>query len=224
MNLNENIKTNITNSSVDSESSIYKKSVDSESSTYKKKDINAFIKKEGNLYSVKENSSNSNNDTVYSKESTASSLQDTRNENRTKKKRYELEKRKVLNMLINENIAVGYTSMTEMYFKQLLKVEGTSLTKEVINLIYAEHFDNPEILQKITEVMSNLDYDELYPTNTILALGMTNHTDINVQEAAIAAYEKWDDKRNLKFLKNINYTADWIEDYANSVIDYLESC
>ncbi|MGR9544826.1 hypothetical protein [Priestia megaterium] len=210
MNLNENIKTN--NASVDSESSIYKR-----------KDLNAFIKKEGNLYSVKENSASSNNDTVYSKENAASSLQSTGKENRTKKKKSELEKRKVVNMLINENIAVGYTSMTEMYLNQLLKAD-LSLTKDVLNLIYSEHFDNPDILQKITEVMSNLDYEKLYPTNTILVMAIISHTDINVQEAVIASFEKWDDKRNLKYLNNINYTADWIEDYANSVIDYLESC
>lgn len=132
-------------------------------------------------------------------------------------------KKQVLNLLVNEDVDVGTTSVVELYLEKLLD-QDSSQVKEILSLISCEVFDKPEILQKLIEVMSNLDYEKLYPTNTIIALNPINHTDIRVQEAAIAAFEKWDDKSNLKLLRNINYTADWIEDYAKRVIEYLEGC
>lgn len=125
--------------------------------------------------------------------------------------------------LVNDDIMVGYSSLTENYFKELLN-KDVSIFKDVLNLVYYEVFDNDENLQKFIEVMSNLDYELIYPTNTILALGAINHINIGVQEAAIAAFEKWDDKKNTKFLKNIHYTPEWIKNYAHNVIEYLESC
>lgn len=131
--------------------------------------------------------------------------------------------RQAINLLKNENIIVGYTSASELYLEELLLQDITQL-KEVLNSVYTAIFSNPELLQKFIEVISNLDYESLYPTNTILALGVINHTDVGVQEAALAAFEKWDDKRNLSFLYNINYATPWLKDYADDVINYLESC
>lgn len=138
-------------------------------------------------------------------------------------KKIQLIKNKALRTLMNEDVAVGYSSMTERYFNDLLK-EDVLLLKDILNHIYKDVFDDAEILQKFIEVMSNLDYELLHPTNTILAVGVINHVDVGVQEAALAAFEKWDDKSNANFLKNINYTTGWIEKYAEEIIDYLESC
>jgi hypothetical protein len=162
-------------------------------------------------YSLKENSANSQE------------LREFGIRKRTRPNKSEIIKRRIINMMKNENVVVGFTSMTEIFLSELLE-KDLSLLKDVLNLVYTEVFDNPEELQKFIEIMSNLEYEVLHPTNTILALGVIQHTDIGVQEAAIAAFEKWDDKTNLKLLKNINYTADWIEDYANEVIQYLEGC
>lgn len=137
--------------------------------------------------------------------------------------RIQVNKNKAIRLLKNEDIAIGYNSMTERFFNDLL-VEDPSFLKDLLNHIVIDVFKNEEILQKFIEVMSNLDYDSLYPTNTILALGTVNHANVGVQEAALAAYEKWDDKRNLNILKNIKYTTGWIEKYAKEIIDYLESC
>lgn len=132
-------------------------------------------------------------------------------------------KNKVLRILLNEDITVGYTSMTERFLNDLL-IEEPLLLKEVLMHVYKEVFTEKEVLQNFIEVMSNLDYKSLYPTNTIIAVGMINHKDIGVQEAAIASFEKWDDKKNIGMLRNISYTTEWIESYANEVIEYLESC
>lgn len=184
--------------------------------------INSVVVTEVNRNVMKEHSSSSShNQGKYGSGTSINSLQ--KNQREVEKSRIETYKRKVLSMLTNENIVVGYTSMTEVFLSKLLENDRYEV-KEILNLIYVECFDQPEILQRITEVMSNLDYDKLFPTNTILAMGVINHIDIGVQEAAIAAFEKWDDKRNLPVLKNINYTTDWIEDYAREVIQYLESC
>lgn len=160
-----------------------------------------------------------------SKRKTLSAIEEVDRNRYAEKNKIEINnlKRQVLHMLKNENIEVGYTSMTEFFLANLLKQNVYQL-KEILSLLQVENFDKPEIMQKLIEVMSNLDYKLLYPTNTIIALSFINHNDIGVQEAAIASFEKWDDKRNVNLLNNINYTANWIENYAKDVIQYLEGC
>jgi hypothetical protein len=186
-----------------------------------KNNENEYLNVKGNLIDYKDN-----NITTYFdnfKEYSADSILEKREDKEKKAKQIDFLKRKILNMLINENIVVGYTSMTEVFLDKCIE-DDLSLTKDILNMIYVACYDNPENLQKFIEVMSNLNYQKLYPTNTILALGVINHVDIGVQEAAIAAFEKWDDGRNVAILKSTKYTVEWIEDYANEVIDYLESC
>ncbi|HDR8123586.1 hypothetical protein PDN28_14500 [Bacillus cereus] len=172
---------------------------------------------------VKGQSVNSINEMKYGDKNNVSSFHVTNEIEKLTSKRNELLKRKILNMLKNENIEVGYTSMTEMFLNKMLK-NDLSETKDIINLIYFDVFDKPKLLQKLVEVVSDLDYEKLSPLNKIIAVGVINHKDVGVQEAAIAAFEKWDDKENLKLLMNIQYTTPWIEDYAKEVIEYLEGC
>lgn len=130
---------------------------------------------------------------------------------------------RIKTMLNNEQIEVGYSSLTENYIESILE-DNPNLTKEVINSIYIENFADPAFLHKLIEVVSNLDYEKMYPTNTILALGTLNHKDVRVQEASIASFEKWDDKKNLSVLQNIEFCNEWLKEYAEEVIEYLEGC
>lgn len=205
MALIEAIKTNLSSTSVENKGI-----------PYRQDDKNSYLKE--NFFEVKEYSASSSNETTVKKESSVNTFI-----NKNPEKQIELLKRKVLSMLKNEDIVVGYTSMTELFLQDLLE-QNPSLAKEVINRLYVENLENPGRLQKIIEVMSNLDYEGMYPTNTILALGVINNIDVAVQEAAIAAYEKWEDPKNISVLRSTNYTVDWIEDYAKEVIDYLEGC
>lgn len=188
-------------------------SINVEGISYSNKDESPYIKKEEDFFSVKEFSASTSTESSFNKE--ASTLKS--------EKDLQVIKRKVLSMLINEDIIVGYSSMTEVFLNELLE-KDPSLTKEVINRLYVENIEKPIRLQKIIEVMSNLDYKKMYPTNIILALGVINNVDVAVQEAAIAAYEKWEDPKNISVLKSTKYTVEWIEDYAKEVIDYLEGC
>lgn len=176
-----------------------------------------YTEESKNDFIILNNQPSSTNVKFYD-ERTKSEPSDLQNE-----KKVQFTTNKALRLLMNEDIAVGYSSMTERYFNDLSK-EDVSFLKDVINLVYKDAFDNVEVLQKFIEVMSNLDYELLYPTNTILAIGVINHIDVGVQEAALAAFEKWDDKGNVNMLKNINYTTGWIGKYAQEIIDYLESC
>lgn len=181
------------------------------------------VYKEKKVDFVKGHSANSSIERTYSDESKTSSIKDINEIKIAISKRNDILKRKILNMLRNESIVVGYTSMTEMYIAEMLE-KDIYKTKDVLGVICYENFDNPRMLQKILEVMSNLDYEKLKPTNTLQAAVAINHVDVGVQEAAIASFEKWDDKENLNLLRNINYATPWIESYAKEVIEYLESC
>ena len=152
------------------------------------------------------------------------SIKITKNPQKIFEKNLEFYKRKTLNLLVNEDIIVGYSSRCEEYLSDLISIESPMLVKELISQLYYENFENPDRIYKIIEIMSNLDYKTLKPMNTIIALGAVNYDDIKVQEAAVASLEKWEDPDNIKLLMNVKYSTRWIEEYAQEVIEYLESC
>jgi len=133
-------------------------------------------------------------------------------------------KKRIINLLTNEDVIVGYSSRSQDYMARLILNNEENLVKEAISQLFIENVDNFDFTYKLIEVMSNLEYKKLYPNNTFIAFSSVNHKDVRIQEAAIASIEKWEDSRNLKYLKNIDYTTEWIEEYANNVINYLESC
>lgn len=141
---------------------------------------------------------------------------------RNRQREIEFQKNKVFAMLKSENVIVGYSSETERYLEYLIS-QDKDIVKNIFQIIIHNEFDNPIILQKAIEVFSNLNDEDLNPSFSLVLIATINHKNINVQEASIAAFEKWDNKSNITLLKNINYTTPWIKDYADSVVEYLES-
>lgn len=132
-------------------------------------------------------------------------------------------KRKIYKMLKEEQVFTGYTSLIEFHFEELLKYKPLKF-KEILNEIFIEEFDKPEILSKLIEVVSNFDYEVLYPFNITMVIGSLNHVDLRVVEASVAAIEKWENKNHAVILKNISFPSPWMEKYISEVISYLESC
>lgn len=130
---------------------------------------------------------------------------------------------KIKRLLKSEDINVGYTSKTEQYLADLLE-KDPSFAKEVINHLYLEFFTEPIYLLYIIEIMSNLNYIKMQPNNITMALNTLNHKNIAVQEASVAAFEKWEDPNNIEYLRSMELPSDWMRSYTEEVIEYLKGC
>ena len=130
---------------------------------------------------------------------------------------------RTINLLNYDNVDVGYISQLEVYFKELL-MKDKDFLKELLSYTQQKIIDNDNLLVKFIEVVSNLNYEDLKPFNFILVCGSLGNKSIPVQEASVAAFEKWGDQDNVGFLRSVKYHTKWLTEYAENVISYLESC
>lgn len=129
--------------------------------------------------------------------------------------------KKEFEMLIKEeDIVAGYVSKSQSWLEEQL-LENPSI-KQIILELNRSFFDSPHNLSKLIEVVSSIDYNLLTPYNHCLIQASISHQDIEIQEACIASYEKWEDKENLKFLRHTSFSNDFVKNYADEVIRYLE--
>jgi hypothetical protein len=129
--------------------------------------------------------------------------------------------KELIRIISDDNTMIGYTSTTELYINSLFS-SNRYLAGDVIISVQREIYDKPILLAKLIEAVSNLDYDLLNPYNFTIVQASLSHKDIEVQEAVVAAYEKWEDPQNAIFLEHSTYDNEFIHNYAQEVISYLK--
>lgn len=97
-------------------------------------------------------------------------------------------------------------------------------TKEWLNHILLEHFDDVEVATGILRIVSHLKYEEIYPTGPTMALSVLNHKNAGIQECGIRAFENWGNADSLEYLKHIRCEEEWLQDYLEQVVSDLEEC
>lgn len=120
-----------------------------------------------------------------------------------------------------DNVIPGYVSKSQLFLEINLE-KNRPLVGEVIIRAHRSLYNNPTNLAKLIEAVSNIDYVLLAPYNFSIVQSSVSHSDIEIQEAVISSFEKWEDPENLTFLTNNSYTNDFIKQYANDVIEYLK--
>lgn len=134
---------------------------------------------------------------------------------------YLLKLKKEFETLIKEEeVVAGYVSRSQSWLEE--KLLNSPSIKQVILELARSFFEEPHNLAKLIEVVSSIDYNLLSPYNHSLIQLSISHKDIEIQEACIASYEKWDDKENVKYLKSTSFSNSFIKNYADEVIRYLE--
>lgn len=129
--------------------------------------------------------------------------------------------KELIRIISDDNTMIGYTSTTEKYINSLFST-NRFFAGEVVTYAQREIYDRPILLAKLIEAISNLDYELLNPYNFTIVQASLSHRDIEVQESVIAAYEKWEDPQNIRYLENSTYNNKIIQNYANEVISYLK--
>jgi hypothetical protein len=128
--------------------------------------------------------------------------------------------RELIRILSDDNSMIGYTSNTQIFIKQLIDI-NKKLAGEIILQVNRSIYHSPLLLAKLIEAISNIDYEIFAPYNYSVIQASLHYDDIEVQEAVIAAYEKWEDPENVTFLENTTFSNKFISNYAKEVICYL---
>lgn len=114
----------------------------------------------------------------------------------------------------------GKTSLTQKYF------ENTINQRNVMKLIqdtyfYAVSKNNHMLAWNIMVVVSQLPYDRLGNSASVLALAATRNKNMDIVEIAIRCFENWEDKNACIFLAQSSFEEHWLQNYADEVCEYI---
>ncbi|WP_227907463.1 hypothetical protein [Escherichia coli] len=125
--------------------------------------------------------------------------------------------------LKSENYIEGEITKTQIYLESLSE-KNKSLFLEVFQRVWVSIYYSPEYLRNFLYIAASMDYELMKDRADVLILGCSAHEDVLVQEAAIRAFESWENPEHAAHLRAMRkFNEKWIEDYRQSTINFLES-
>lgn len=127
---------------------------------------------------------------------------------------------KIINLILESDFEYGIDSQADVFIRNQMK-ENSLVTKNWLNDIFVEKFSNPAILIGILRIISRLSYYEVYPEGQLMATTALAHSNVEVQECGVRAFESWGTLHSLRILNNITAATPWLQDYINEVVKDL---
>lgn len=128
---------------------------------------------------------------------------------------------KFLSLVKEEEFEFGFISRSEELIREQLQINALA-TRNWLNEIFISHFDNEIVLIGLLRIIGRFDESIIFPQGQTIALGVLSHSNDEIKELGIRAFEKWCSAESLSILKKLNLNSSWLQDYVNEVITDIE--
>jgi len=152
--------------------------------------------------------------------SSDSSIENRLNAQRLKRFRTDFSS-KFLQLLREQDFEYGVDTPADELVRKCFH-ENEAISKEWINNLFVENFNDQIVLMGILRVLSHFNYQEVAPQGPTVALAALANTSAEVRECGIRAFENWGSLHSLKVLENVNCEEKWLDDYLKQVIADLQ--
>lgn len=140
-------------------------------------------------------------------------------ENKKEKKMYNDYKQELEDILFSSDIEWGIYSEFDKFVME--HVEDEYLMK-AINDIYVRNCQNEEVLMKILNAISEVEYEKVYPFGQITAIAAVSNKSLAVQQKGIEAFERWKREDSIAILENLDIKENWLKKYVEKIINNLK--
>lgn len=127
---------------------------------------------------------------------------------------------KLLNLILESDFEYGIESEVDVFIRNRME-ENSLATKSWLNDIFVEYFSNPVILVGILRIISRLSYYEVFPQGQVIATAALSHSDVEVKECGVRAFENWGDLNSIRILENLHVSPSWLQGYIDQVLEDL---
>lgn len=128
----------------------------------------------------------------------------------------------LLSIMYNDYFEANCTPNSELFVDSLKKQYTNYDILIWLNEIMGDNMDNPHILRGLMHIISHYPYQDVCPNGPTMACALLNNTDDSVKDFAIKAFENWNRKETIGYLKYTEFSSDWLKEYAQAVIEDLE--
>lgn len=116
----------------------------------------------------------------------------------------------------------GELSRSEIYIREACESKNIEYVMDALMEIYMSNLNNYHVLEGILIMVSSIPYEDAYPKGQIMAMGLLSNKELLIRDRAIQCFERWNSKKGLKVLKNLECNPQWLQRYVDKVIMYIE--
>lgn len=140
-------------------------------------------------------------------------------ENSIEKQEYELYKEELEKLLFTSDTEWGmYSEFDEFTIEH---VEDEHFMK-AINEIYIKNYHNENVLIKIINAISEVEYNKVFPFGQMVAIAAVYNKSLLVQQKGIEAFERWHQESSISILENLDIKEKWLKKYVDKIIEDLK--
>lgn len=92
----------------------------------------------------------------------------------------------------------------------------------LLSHLYLDAIADTEVSLALLKAVSMLSWDTVYPHGQMLALAASANSNPELSDACIRAFENWEDKRGITYLKQTTFRELWLEDSKKEVMKNLD--
>ena len=130
--------------------------------------------------------------------------------------------RHFISLLKEEDFEFGYSTRSEEFLNEQLKIKALA-TRNWLNEIFVKNFCDESVVIGILRIIGRFDPEVIFPQGQTIALASLSHSNDEIKELGIRAFEKWCSIESLEILKSLKVEADWLKEYIQDVIsDFKE--
>ena len=126
-----------------------------------------------------------------------------------------------ISLIREEDFEFGFVSRSEELIKEQFQINALA-TRNWLNEIFLKYFDDDYILIGLMRIISRFEESQIFPQGQTIALASLSHSNDEIKELGIRAFEKWCSRESINILKKLNFNSTWLQEYTNEVINDLE--
>ena len=128
-----------------------------------------------------------------------------------------------ISILIRQDEFVdGEVSESALYMVDAHKNRQIDYVADALMIVYSSNLSDAHMLEGILTMIASVPYEVIAPQGQIMAMGLLTNKMLSVRDKAIQCFEKWNSKKGLEYLKNIDCSPNWLQKYVDKVIMYIE--
>lgn len=145
--------------------------------------------------------------------------------------KYEKESReRIISQIANEITIIiqqdefldGEVSRSELYIKNAYAKFQLDYVADALMQLYLANLHDAHFLEGILIMISSVPYEAIEPKGQTMAMGLLTNKELPIRDRAIQCFEKWNSKKGLSILNNLDCHPKWLQKYAEKVIMYIE--
>lgn len=122
----------------------------------------------------------------------------------------------------NEFIDDGCKSDGQTLYEMIVVEYGDFIASNLLNTIYMKNTHILKVIKSILYLMAGFTDDRFFDVQSAVLSFALHNDSIETKDLALQCYERWGEKKYIGFLNSLNLGKNYLSEYRDEIVKYLE--